>query len=87
MTAVPLLIGNLGVGRAIFLYRSDYVRYLYTVATGMLVLKEWSLCQYEGLTQEILPWCSFVTGSFLSPVSEDVQEELTHGAGESIHVD
>lgn len=59
MTAVPLFVENLGVGRALFLSRSDYVRYLYRVAIGMLVLKEWTLiqclCQYEGLTKEILP--------------------------------
>lgn len=59
MTSVPLFIENLGVGRALFLCRSDCVRYLYTVAIGMLVLKEWTLiqclCQYEEHTQEILP--------------------------------
>lgn len=43
MTAVLLFNENLGVGRTLFLYRSDYVRYLYSVAIGMLILKEWTL--------------------------------------------
>lgn len=57
-TAAALSIENLGDGRALFLYRLDYISYLYSVFIGVLVLKEGTLiqclCQPKGLTK-ILP--------------------------------
>jgi len=59
VTAAALAIESLGDGTALFLYRLDYVSYLYSLMIGMLVPKEGTLIQYlrqpEGLTKEILP--------------------------------
>lgn len=59
MTAATLSIENLCDGRALLLYKLDYVSYLYSVVVGMLVLKEGNFTQccsqHEGLTKDFLP--------------------------------